>query len=96
MVGGANENIVSKSLSTAELIPDKCQIPSLPIGISWRPSLVLTNNDDILVCGGYNNGLECLALDEGNEWKFHSNLKYQRRSATAITFVFGGVDKPRV
>ena len=85
-------------LKTAELIPNKCNIPSLPKGIDWQPSLILTNDNNILLCGGLNNQQECLHLNDKN-WVHHSDLIDWRRYATAITmakgtFIFGGWDSP--
>ena len=87
----------SNDLKTAELIPNRCSIPSLPKGISEQPSLILTNDNNILLCGGTNNETvetQCLQLKEKN-WVHHSDLIDWRRYATAITmakgtFLFGG------
>ena len=91
MVGGWDG---SNDLKTAELIPNRCSIPSLPKGISEQPSLILTNDNNILLCGGTNNEKQCLQLKEKN-WVHHSDLIDLRRYATAITmakgtFLFGG------
>ena len=91
MLGGGDGN---QTLKTAELIPNKCNIPSLPKGIRSQPSLILTNDDNILLCGGSDNLLDCLQIT-GNNWVLHSKLTERRASATAITmvkgtFLFGG------
>ena len=67
VVGGGDATVSVKygerHLKTAELIPpNKCKIPSLPKGINIQPSLILTNDDKILLCGGKNNEKECLQL----------------------------------
>ena len=78
VVGGGDATVSVKygerHLKTAELIPpNKCKIPSLPKGINIQPSLILTNDDKILLCGGKNNEQECLELKENN-WVHHSDL----------------------
>ena len=66
MVGGGDATVSVKygerHLKTAEIIPNKCKIPSLPKVTSIQPSLILTNDDKILICGGKNNEKECLQL----------------------------------
>ena len=66
VVGGGDATVSVKygerHLKTAEIIPNKCKIPSLPKGINIQPSLILTNDDKILLCGGKNNEKECLQL----------------------------------
>ena len=94
-MGGYNG---SDRVKTAELIPNNCNIPSLPKGISGQPSLILTNDNNILLCGGNDNEHECLQLKE-KLWVHHSDLVESRRYATAITmakgtFIFGGLDSP--
>ena len=81
-------------LKTSELIPNKCTIPSLPKGISGQPSLILTNDDNIILCGGFRNEYECLEMKENN-WMHHSDLIEKRELATSVTmakgtFIFGG------
>ena len=95
IVGGYNSN----SLTTSERIllnDSSCNPPSLPIGISGQPSLVFTDNNETLICGGYNNQQKCLELEE-NQWQEHSALKNPRRYASSVSlssgvFIFGGVD----
>ena len=91
MVGGLDGN---GHLKTSELIPNKCTIPSLPKGISGQPSLILTNDDNIILCGGFRNEYECLEMKENN-WMHHSDLIEKRELATSVTmakgtFIFGG------
>ena len=95
VVGGYN----GSNMKTAELIPNRCNIPSLPKGISWQPSLILTTDNNILLCGGTNNAKQCLELKENN-WVHHSHLKRERRSAASIMtskgiYMFGGLDSPK-
>ena len=95
MVGGWDG---SKSLKTAELIPNKCNIPSLPYGIEGKPSLILTNDNIILLCGGSGNQQDCLQSKDKN-WVHHSELVESRIYATAITmakgtYLFGGSSSP--
>ena len=91
MVGGLDDGW--NYLKTAELIPNRCSVPSLPKGISGQPSLILTNDDNIILCGGAGNLQECLIL-KGKNWVHHSELIKRREYATAITmakgtFIFG-------
>ena len=72
----------SKSVKTAELIPNWCNIPNLPKIISSQPSLILTTDKNILLCGGSDNQQECLIL-KGKNWVHHSELIERRRYATA-------------
>ena len=70
----------------------------MPIGISGQPSLVFTDNNETLLCGGYNNQQKCLELEE-NQWQEHSALKNPRQYASSLSlpsgvFIFGGVDSP--
>ena len=99
LVGGthAGNNDI---LQTAEIIPNKCSVPSLPKSLTEQPSLVLTSDNNILVCGGWHKvrTAECFELKEKG-WVHHSVLVKARSYATAITmakgtFMFGGsVDK---
>ena len=70
---------------TAELIPKRknCAIPDLPIGIDGL-SLLHTNDDKIMVCGGSNNVGTCLVLQHG-QWKQDSYLFNRRHNATGIS-----------
>ena len=97
IVGGYDDN----SLKTTEIISQghTCSsnsLPSLSTGISWRPSLVLTSEEEILLCGGYGNEQKCLELKD-NQWQEHSSLKNERIHASAVStpggiFIFGGND----
>ena len=87
------------SLKSADIVPSitnkNCGLPPLPIGISASPSLILTQNQEILICGGYNNEKTCLEMKQNN-WEHHSsNLNEKRRLASAVSmptgvFIFGG------
>ena len=96
IVGGWDNDF----LKTTEIIPKRsiCKgrpLPSLPIGIISLPSLVQTSEEEILLCGGVNNGRECLKLDN-NKWQEHSRLKNTRHDdASAVSmpggiYIFGG------
>ena len=95
VVGGHNDSSLSNSV---EVIGDNiCSIPPLPIGLI-KPSISLTNDEEILACGGaYNkthNNKECFALKE-HGWEKHSTLIKARFSAYAMTmsngvYLFGG------
>ena len=92
MVGGLDGN---GQLKTSELIPNKCTIPSLPKAIWGVPSLFLTSENNILLCGGTRNEYECLEM-KVNNWIHHSDLIEKRGKATSVTmakgtFIFGGV-----
>ena len=97
IVGGYDDN----SLKTTEIISQghTCSsnsLPSLSTGISWRPSLVHTSEEETLLCGGYGNEQKCLELKD-NQWQEHSSLKNERIHASAVStpggiFIFGGND----
>ena len=94
VVGGWNG---SHDLTTAEIVPNRCDIPSLPKGISYNPNLVLTNDKKVLFCGGMDNK-QCFELQE-KEWVHHSNLTENRYFAAAVTmpkgtYLFGGEGSP--
>ena len=97
MVGGTDAG--GYDLETAEIIPNKCNILSLPKGITRQPSLILTSGDkNILLCGGFHNYQECFELKE-KKWVHHSYLEKERSYAKAITmaigtFIFGGEEDP--
>ena len=87
-------------MKSTEIGPNtnNCTIPNLPTAISGSPSMVLTNDKKILLCGGRNNLLQCLNLHQEN-WYHHSNLNEERSFATAIqmskgTYLFGGINSP--
>ena len=51
LVGG-NSN--GSRLNSVEVIGDKkCSLPQLPYGIEWKPQVVLTNNNELLICCGH-------------------------------------------
>ena len=85
------------ALKSTEVVPsitDKnCGFPPLPTVID-ESSLILTQNQDILLCGGSNNEKTCLEMKQKN-WEHHSNLYEKRRFASAVSmptgvFIFGG------
>ena len=97
MVGGnagsAGSNVFN-FFDTTELIPNKCTIPSLPKALGDFPSLFLTSENNILLCGGTRNEYECLEM-KVNNWIHHSDLIEKRGKATSVTmakgtFIFGG------
>ena len=84
---------------TTEIVPksSSCSsspIPHLPYKIDDQPSLIQTQIDEILLCGGFRNEKKCLEL-KNNTWQEHSSLKYKRTFASAVSmpggvYVFGG------
>ena len=92
--GMAGSNVFN-FFDTTELIPNKCTIPSLPKALGDFPSLFLTSENNILLCGGTRNEYECLEM-KVNNWIHHSDLIEKRGKATSVTmakgtFIFGGV-----
>ena len=95
MVGGNAGSNGLNFFDTTELIPNKCTIPSLPKALGDFPSLFLTSENNILLCGGTRNEYECLEM-KVNNWIHHSDLIEKRGKATSVTmakgtFIFGGV-----
>lgn len=96
LVGGGwnGEN----DINTTEIVPnDKCNrsVRSLPVGISSHPSMILTPEEEILICGGSPSRKKCLELKKNKGWQFHSNLNAKRSWASAVTmpdgvYIFGG------
>ena len=87
-------------LRTSAMVPPKsnCTLPLLPIRISIAPSLILTQDQKILLCGGYRNFQKCLGLNK-DAWQEHSSLNEKRRYAAAVTmpggvYMMGGLDSP--
>ena len=68
------------------MVPPKsnCTLPLLPIRISIAPSLILTQDQKILLCGGYRNFQKCLGLNK-DAWQEHSSLNEKRRYAVSFT-----------
>ena len=74
-------------LRTSAMVPPKsnCTLPLLPIRISIAPSLILTQDQKILLCGGYRNFQKCLGLNK-DAWQEHSSLNEKRRYAVSFKF----------
>ena len=94
IVGGKRERGFNSREVT--LIGDKkCSFPQLPIGVSSRqPSMILTNDEEILVCEGF----RCKVM-RGQRWVTHSDLNEITKQASAVTmdngiYIFGGVSQP--
>ena len=71
-------------------------VADLQSGIDDQPSLILTNNQIILLWG-WNNQKSCLEM-KSNSWEQHSSLKEERRYASAVAmkqgiFLFGARPK---
>ena len=81
IVGGKVPNGVT---DTVEIIGNKkCTIPKLPTGIGQH-SLIQTEDNKILVCGGVEaNEKACLELRHG-QWVDHSKLSSIRNLASAV------------
>ena len=93
VVGGYDGNDL---LTSVEVIGNKkCSLPQLPFGIASQPSIILTNDNEILACGGSGkNKKQCLVLKE-QKWEKHSDLNQIRLHASALTmpngvYLFGG------
>ena len=73
VVGGENKGM----LRSAEAIGvQNCSIPQLLFAeVGGKPSVILTNQNEILTCGGLGNNIKhCMVLKE-QKWFLHSNLK---------------------
>ena len=81
IVGGKVPNGVTDAV---EIIGNqKCKIPKLPTGIGQH-SLILTEDNKILVCGGVEaNEKACLELRD-RQWIQHSKLSSIRNLASAV------------
>ena len=91
IVGGYDGNgFFSEATNSVDLIGDvTCSLPQLPINIPYQPSIILTNDDEILACRGYpNNMQECLVLKDQN-WIKHSDLIEKRYDSSAVTMAKG-------
>ena len=96
ITGGYNG---SNFLSTCEVLPSPCSVPSFPGNVFSAPhyshTTARTADGLILTCGGINNSRKCLMLDlQSNSWISHSRLDQSRISSTAVTmseglFLFG-------
>ena len=90
-MGGYDGNGFSSEATTSvDLIGDvTCVLPQLPINIPYQPSIILTNDNQILACGGYPNNMhECLVLKDQN-WIKHSDLIEKRYDSSAVTMAKG-------
>ena len=95
IVGGYNG---TNSLKTSEVVAQNrstCNphVPDLPYGIDYQPSLIMTHDEKILLCGGKFRK-SCLEM-KSNTWERHSSLNEERRMASAVVmetgiFLFGG------
>ena len=97
IVGGA---YVTGSVfeTTSEVVPSiankNCRPPSMPLPTYWSPSLILTPNQEILLCGGKHHGNTCMEMKQNN-WEIHSKLNEERNYAASVSmpngvFIFGG------
>ena len=100
LIVGGNDG--ENDLKTSELFPQKptctSNVPNLPERISSQPSLILTQDQKLLLCGGSKNEQTCLVLKD-NTWRNHSRLNQKRTYASAVTmekgvFLFGGRKSP--
>ena len=98
LVGGYAGN---GSLKTVEIIGEDhepCPISNLPHGISRGPLLFATEDQDILLCGGIEEGSEkhCKILSSNSTWEnFKNDLLFPRQDSLSITtekgvtYIFG-------
>ena len=87
MVGGSGGIRGIVSLTSVEVIGDKkCSMPQLPFRINWTPQVILTNNNELLICGG--SSKRCLVLN-GGQWVQHSFLNQARQAAASVTMPSG-------
>ena len=101
IVGGSDDFSEQKSSEVVVLQDENnCthSVPDLPIAINFQPSLILTPDQKIILCGGRprNNEKTCWEL-KSNTWEFHSSLIQKRSLASAVSmkngvFLFGGPD----
>ena len=93
MVGGYG----SDGFNSVEVIGDKkCAVPQLPSTNNGN-QVILTNNNEILTCGGYGNNLQkCFVLNTKKaKWEAHSDLINERFRFDSVTmptgvYLFGG------
>ena len=98
VVGGENKGM----LRSAEAIGvQNCSIPWLHFAeVGGRPSVILTNQNEILTCGGLGNNIKhCMVLKQ-QKWFLHSNLQEKRNAASSVTmpdgvYIFGGTRNPK-
>ena len=88
-------------MSAEAIGTQNCSIPQLLFGgLGGKPSVILTNQNEILICGGYDRNIkQCMVLRE-QKWFTHSNLKQERNEASAVTmpngvYIFGGKRNPK-
>ena len=99
IVGGYNG---THYLKTSEVVAQKgntCNphVPDLPSAINRQPSLLMTHDQKILLCGGWNEK-SCREM-KSNNWEQHSSLNEERSHASAFVmktgiFLFGGESSP--
>ena len=89
IVGGINNPSV-------EVIGDKeCSLPQFPFAMNIAPSLIITNNNEILSCGGAEDTIKQCYVLKGEKWVKHSELLEERYHSSAVTmpngvYIFGG------
>ena len=89
IVGGINNPSV-------EVLGDKnCSLPQFPFAMTIAPSLILTNNNEILSCGGAEDTIKQCYVLKGDKWVQHSELLKERYHSSAVTmpngvYIFGG------
>ena len=91
-------------LKSAEMLngPKECSIGDLPEGGVHGHNIIITENEEVLNCGGDWSAYSkiCYVYDkESQTWKHHSDLMQARYRATSITmpngvFIFGGQYSP--
>ena len=99
LAGGWNGN----ALTSVEMIPvlsPPCHVQDLPTANDGS-TLVLTAQNLLLNCGGFNTPQSCLSLDVsvGGVWSHHSDLTNGRYVAVGVslpsgTYLFGGAISP--
>ena len=80
-----------------EMIGDKkCALPQLPYATE-ASQVILTNNNDILTCGGYGDNIrKCLVLNTKEvKWVAHSDMNKERKYFASVTmpsavYIMGG------
>ena len=97
IVGGSND---FSELKTPEVVVlhdgNNCShiVPDLSDVINSQPSLILTPDQKIILCGGGRTHITCIEL-KNNKWEYHSSLMMSRNLPSAVSlkngvFIFGG------